>query len=61
MDSEYIRASGIVVFLMDSIILFELFQIRKIKQKFVKEILIEFVSLMKFLYLKHYLSVFITK
>ena len=61
MDSETIRASGIVVFLMDSIILFELFQIRKIKQKFVKEILIQFVSLMKFLYLKHYLSVFITK
>ena len=49
------------MFLMDNIILFEVFQIRKIKQKFVKEILIQFVYLIKFHYLKHSLSVFIKK
>ena len=56
-----IKAFGIVMLLRDSLILFKLFQIKKIKQKFVKEILIQFVYLIKFLYLKHYLSVFIKK
>ena len=58
---HFVNSHWIVIFLMDNIILFEVFQIRKIKQKFVKEILIQFVYLIKFHYLKHSLSVFIKK